>query len=103
MVAGTVTLSTRSPSTSSPFAAGERSTTLVTQKKHAGRARRNRFKVKNDQEDLDRPGPVAPEGIENPCRGLFEDLRALGGIDVLDDKGVAFQFVELVHRDHFQV
>jgi hypothetical protein len=59
--------------------------------------------VKNDHEDLDRPGPVAPEGIENPCSGLFADLRSLGGIDILDDKGVTFQLVELVHGDYFQV
>ena len=103
MVAGTVTSSTRSPSTSSPFAAGERSKTLVTQKKHAGRTRRNRLTAKNDQEDLDRPGPVAPENLENPCRGVFEDLRSFGRVDVLDDEGVAFQLVELVHGDHFQV
>ena len=62
----------------------------------------HRLTAKNDQEDLDRPGPVAPENLENPCRGVFEDLRSFGRVDVLDDEGVAIQLVELVHGDHFQ-
>jgi len=77
MVAASETSSNRRLSTSRPFAAGEPAKILVTGKQH--------------------------EGFEDPLRGLRDDLRALGKLDILDDEGIAFQLVKLVHGDHFQV